>query len=114
LIGGSGDREQQTLSITLSDGSVFQPFPNYSNISNTFLNNTLFVGIVSPTPFTTVAFTGTVVNDFIDVVYFDDLSYRLARVTPVPAPAGLLVFGVALAGLTLAARGRRDAPPRTA
>ncbi|QXM26030.1 hypothetical protein KO353_07525 [Elioraea tepida] len=47
-------------------------------------------------------------------MYFDDLSYRLARVTPVPAPAGLLVFGVALAGLTLAARGRRDAPPRTA
>jgi len=47
-------------------------------------------------------------------VYFDDLSYRLARVTPVPAPAGLLVSGVALAALTLAARGRRDAPPRTA
>lgn len=100
FVGGSGDVGTQNLSVTLTDGTTFVPYPNYSNGSETFQNNTLFVGITSDTPFSTVAFTGAPISDG---VFFDNLSYGV-NAAQVPLPSTLLLLGAGFAALAAARR----------
>ena len=107
FIGGLGDAGgATTLAGSLSTGVAFTvaenrvvPPPTLAGI--VFTGNTLFFGITSATPFTTVTFTATGTDG--DGIFFDDMVYATA-VVPVPAPALLLL--TALGALAVARRRR--------
>ena len=106
FIGGMGDVVTNTLSFTLSDGSVFTPFVDYTNNSGTFVNNTLFFGVLTDLLILSVAITG---SGFGDGVFFDDLYFRTAGANEIPIPAAGLLFGAGLAALAGARRRRKAA-----
>lgn len=105
FIGGAGDVGIQTLTAVIDGVTTLPVLTDYVGVGDGFPGNTNFWGVISATPFTTVAFRGTDDNDG---VFLDDLYYAIAPANPpiVPLPAaGLLLIG-ALGGLALFRRRR--------
>ncbi|WP_270938568.1 PEP-CTERM sorting domain-containing protein [Falsiroseomonas oryzae] len=87
-----------TLRLIIASGSQ-DLFAGFTGTAN----NLQFGGVIdTATPFTTVTFTNSTLNDR---VFLDDLRYgRTGLPTPAPEPGTLALLGTALAGLSIGAR----------
>ncbi|HEY6021844.1 MAG TPA: VPLPA-CTERM sorting domain-containing protein, partial [Candidatus Paceibacterota bacterium] len=92
-----------TFSIANSNGFSSVLFSNYSGTTTSF-DSSLFAGLISDLPFTSVTLAGTQIGDG---VFLDNLSYGLT-----PLPAALPLFTTGLSALAvLGWRRKRKAAP---
>jgi hypothetical protein len=106
LIAGLGDIGTTTLNIANSNGFSADIFSSYTGTTTNFITESLFAGLTSDTPFTTVTFSGLRPGDGI---FFENLSFGKASV--VPLPAALPLLGAAMLGLGMIGRQRRKVAP---